>query len=242
VLSATWFVAATIALQQPPVQPAPTAWPDDRPLTRLVQNLGHDLAALPGTDTLFWLGVGGAGAMAAHPVDDNLAAWADGADPGYASVGGTLGDGFVIAGAALGTYAVGRVAGHAPTAHIGGDLIRAQVLNGLLTRGLKLIVARDRPSGGGHAFPSGHSSASFAAAAVLAEHFGWKAGLAAYATAGFIGWTRVHDRAHWLSDAVFGAAIGAVVGRTVTRGHRARTWTIVPAGTSGGFAVFVVRR
>jgi membrane-associated phospholipid phosphatase len=242
VLTATWFIAATLAVQQPVAAPADAAWPDDRPLTRLVQNLGHDFAALPSADTLFWLGVGGAGAIAAHPLDDNLAAWADGADPGYAEIGGVLGEGFFIGGVALGTYVAGHAADHSPTIHIGSDLIRAQLLNAILTRSLKIVVDRKRPSGSGHAFPSGHSSASFTAAAVLAEHFGWKAGLAGYATAGFIGWTRVHDRAHWLSDAVFGAALGTAVGRTVTRGHGARTWTIVPSRTSGGFAVFVVRR
>jgi membrane-associated phospholipid phosphatase len=59
--------------------------------------------------------------------------------------------------------------------------------------------------------------------------------------AGFIGWTRVRDDRHWLTDVIVGAAIGSVAGRTVTLGHGARPWAIVPTPTAGGAAVLVVK-
>ena len=105
----------------------------------------------------------------------------------------------------------------------------------------ELSVDRARPSGGQHAFPSGHTSATFASAAVLQGHFGWKVGAPAYAVAGLVGWTRVRDRAHWMSDVFFGATLGTIAGRTITRGHRPASWSLVPTATPGGAAVFVVK-
>jgi membrane-associated phospholipid phosphatase len=126
--------------------------------------------------------------------------------------------------------------------HVGSDLVRAQVLNGLITKGLKLAIDRERPSGGRHAFPSGHTAAAFASASVLHGHFGWKVALPAYSLAGFVGWTRLRDNQHWLSDVGAGATIGLIVGQAVTSGHRQRVWTIVPVATPGGLGVYVVKR
>ena len=223
---------------------APVAASDDRPFARLFQNLGRDLRALPSRDSGLVLGMGSAGTLAIRGADDNLAAWAgeEGAS-GYTGFGRVLGDGWLQAGAATGTYVVGRLTGQPAIAHVGSDLVRAQVLNGLVTRGLKIAVTRSRPTGGRHAFPSGHASAAFTSAAVLQGHFGWKTGIPAYAVASLVGWTRVRDRAHWMSDVIFGATLGTIAGRTVTAGHRREPgWTIVPVATYGGAAVHVVKR
>ena len=55
---------------------------------------------------------------------------------------------------------------------------------------------------------------SFASAAVLQEHFGWKVGLAAYAGAAYVATSRLSERQHYLSDVVFGAAVGIAAGST----------------------------
>jgi len=242
VLNAAWALVLTVGLQAGPVQPQADPWPDDRPFTRFLPNLGRDLRALPSIESAVIVGLGGIGTAAVHPSDDNLASWADrSGSSSYTAFGRVAGDGWTQAGAAVATYAVGRIAGNAQVTHVGSDLVRAQLLNGLLTRGLKLAVDRDRPTGGGHAFPSGHTTATFASASVLHGHYGWKAGIPAYALAGFVGWTRARDRAHWLSDVVFGATVGTIAGRTVTSGHRARAWSVVPSVTRGGVAVYVYR-
>ena len=144
-------------------------------------------------------------------------------------------------GVALVVYAVGRINDDDKATHIASDLIRAQALNGLLTQGLKYTVNRARPSGGRHSFPSGHASATFASATILQKHFGWKVGAPSYAVASFVGWTRVRDRAHWLSDVLFGAALGTVSARSVTIGHQRNGWTVVPMRTRGGFAVYLMK-
>jgi membrane-associated phospholipid phosphatase len=232
---------AAIAAGQPAATPA-TTWPDDRPFTRLFQNLGKDLMALPSLPSAIILGAGGIGAAAAHEADDNIAqAAADSGSVGHTKFGDVLGNGWVQGGAAAATYFVGKFTDKPRVTHTGSDLIRAQVLNGLITQALKVTIDRERPTGSGHAFPSGHTSATFASAAVLHSHFGWKVGVPAYAIASYVGWSRVQDGQHWMSDVVFGAAVGLAAGHTVALGHRGGAWNVVPMRTSGGGAVLFVR-
>ncbi len=51
---------------------------------------------------------------------------------------------------------------------------------------------------------------------MLQRHYGWKVGIPAYAVAGYIASSRLSEARHYLSDVVFGAAVGTLVGRTVT--------------------------
>jgi membrane-associated phospholipid phosphatase len=242
--SAACLLALTLSAQTPAApDPANLAWPDDRPIGRLFQNLGADLQELPSVENAWIVGAGGLGALLVHPVDDNVSTWAmDRGTSSYTAIGRVLGNTGVQAGGALAAYVIGRARHDARTTHVAGDLIRAQALNGVLTTGIKYTVRRERPGHGKRSsFPSGHASSTFASAAVLQSHFGWKAGAPAYAVASFVGWTRVRDHVHWLSDVVMGAAIGTMAGRTVTAGHRERVWRVIPAKTAGGFAVYVVR-
>ena len=244
-LTAAFFVAinAALALQAQIPSPPPAPPPPDRPITRIVQNLGDDLKRMASVETVIILTAGGAGSLIASNSDDSVDRWTmSHPAPSWTAIGRVGGDGFMMGALALGTWGVGELTNHRVTTHVGSDLIRAQVVNGLLTRGLKIAVDRERPKGGGHAFPSGHTSASFTAAGVLQQHFGWKAGAPAYAFATFVGYTRIRDRAHWVSDMVFGAAIGLASARAVTKGHDTQTWSISPAAVPGGVGIMFVRR
>ena len=44
---------------------------------------------------------------------------------------------------------------------LGGELLRAQLINAGLTHGVKFIVNRERPDGGSYSFPSGHTGVAF---------------------------------------------------------------------------------
>jgi membrane-associated phospholipid phosphatase len=247
VLNASWIITVALTLQSPaaPAPPPESAvWTDDRPLTRLLPNLQRDLVALPQPGTFAIVGAGALGAGVARPSDRSLARWVAraGESRAYTPIGSLLGNEWIQGGAAIATYWIGSVQDSPELTHIGGDLIRAQMLNGVMTVGVKLAAARTRPSGGDHSFPSGHTSSTFASATVLAEHYGWKVAVPAYAFAGFIGWTRIRDREHWLSDVVFGSAIGFAAGRTVTLGHGRSTWSIAPALAPGGLGIYVMRQ
>ena len=240
-LSGAIALAVSLAQAKAPA-PAQASWPDDKPFTRLPQNLWQDLRALTSRAPVFVLAGGGVTALAVHPADDNIADWVrENPIPSWTKFGDVFGQGWVQAGAAVAAYAVGKIAHQPRVAHTGSDLIRAQILNGLLTQGLKFATGRERPTGSQHSFPSGHTSATFASAAVLQTHYGWKTGLPAYGVAALVGWCRVRDNEHWLSDYVFGAALGVASSYAVTLGHRARDWGVVPVKTNGGFAIYLVR-
>jgi membrane-associated phospholipid phosphatase len=70
-----------------------------------------------------------------------------------------------------------------------------------------------------YGWPSGHTSSSVCFAAVLHEYYGWQAGVPLYLLAGYSAATRLEDREHDLSDLVFGAALGWVVGHSVVKGQ-----------------------
>jgi hypothetical protein len=70
------------------------------------------------------VGVGAAMAAVAYKNDEYFTAHASagGTDQVFA-VGGTLSGGYVHAGIAVGTYALGRLTKHPAVAHVGADLI-----------------------------------------------------------------------------------------------------------------------
>ena len=90
----------------------------------------------------------------------------------------------------------------------------ALVANGVTTVVLKKLIGRERPSGlSNRSMPSGHTSQSFAVAAVVNEIYGQNAGIVAYLIASLVGISRINDNDHYLSDVIVGAGIGTVIGR-----------------------------
>jgi hypothetical protein len=243
VLSAAWVVAVTVSLQSSPSATSAAPRIEEQPITHLGQNLVRDFKALASPDAALILGLGAAATGLSHPSDDDVAAWVaeNGSSLSYTPIGGLIGNEWFQGSAAIGTYVIGRLQESPTIAHVGSDLIRAQMLNGVLTIALKLASDRDRPDGGERSFPSGHTSATFASAAVLEGNFGWKVGVPAYAVAGFVGWTRIRDNQHWLTDVVFGSTIGIVAGKAVTGGHHLAGWTVAPAVSPQSAAVYFIK-
>jgi len=89
----------------------------------------------------------------------------------------------------------------------------ALLSNAFATYLLKFGVGRERPNNGALSFPSGHTSHSFTIAAVTNELYGGKAGTVAYLMATLSAVSRIHDKKHYVSDVVFGAGLGTVIGR-----------------------------
>ena len=101
---------------------------------------------------------------------------------------------------------------------------------GLIIQIIKHLLGRPRPrlthqghweigpslQGGLDAFPSGHSTASFAVAAVLARYFPNGAWIW-YGLAGFVALSRIVKGSHFPSDALTGILIGFLVGYIIAR-------------------------
>ena len=89
-------------------------------------------------------------------------------------------------------------------------------------------------------FPSGHAADTFAFATALERHLGWRGAVPAYAFASYVAISRLPANRHWLSDAVFGSAVGIIAGRTVTS-HEASPFPVAVTFVPGGVAVMYTR-
>jgi hypothetical protein len=134
-------------------------------------------------------------------------------------VGNTYGSGWIVGGGSLATLAIGRLTRDDRIESFGADLCRSYLISSALAGVIKFSVDRRRPSGGGLSFPSGHTSAAFSAVPVIAHHLGWQAGVTSAFLAVSTGLGRMEDGRHYLSDVLFGAAIGLATGDAVVH-HR----------------------
>jgi membrane-associated phospholipid phosphatase len=227
---------------QQPAGPPPT--PRHTGIKALVKGLVIDFKYLPARENLMWAGIGGGLALAVHPADDNV---------NRALVGSDFADKFFKAGEVLGelptllssasvVYAVGRLTDKPRMSHVGMDLIQSLAMSEALTQTLKYATRRERPDGSGrNSFPSGHAADTFAFATALERHLGWRYAVPAYTFASYVAISRLPANRHWLSDAVFGSAVGIIAGRTVTR-HEAHPFPVAVNYIPGGVSVMYVRR
>jgi membrane-associated phospholipid phosphatase len=226
--------------------------PPSTGITSFLQTTGADFVSFPKRkSTWVILGVGAASALLAHPADDSANARISGsATVGrFFAPGKWVGSQWVQIGASAGLYVGGRYlapeAGNESrankVAHLGYDLLRAQILSQAYIHGIKRAVRRDRPTGECCAFPSGHAAGAFAVAAVIERHFGYRAAWPTLAVATYVGMSRLHDNRHFLSDVLFGSAIGMATGWTVVGRHGRNEYALVPTPVRGGMAISMVR-
>lgn len=226
-----------------PVAAAPAQLPAERGgASRFFGDVAHDYRNFLSVENAIWLGVGGGVALATHPADDDVRDYF--VEPSAVATslegGQEYGSLIVQLPLAVGWWMVGHYAGSNREADAGRDLVRGQISAVSWTYALKYSVNRERPNGDPRSFPSGHASAVFSTAAVLSQHYGWKFGVPAYAVATYTAASRISDNKHWLSDAVFGAFLGATSGRTVTLHLRRERVTLAPLAVPGGAAVLLV--
>ncbi|ADV49205.1 phosphoesterase PA-phosphatase related protein [Cellulophaga algicola DSM 14237] len=99
------------------------------------------------------------------------------------------------------------------------NLALSMILTDVLTRALKKNIYKLRPDGANeNAFPSGHTSITFASGAVVYEEFKDASPLLAYSGYGFAtltGGLRLANNKHWISDVLAGAGLGILVTKLV---------------------------
>jgi membrane-associated phospholipid phosphatase len=232
--------------EQPPAEtdPKKPPTPEHTGLRALFRNLGDDFSHLPAKDNAYLALLGGGLAAIAHPADATFNAHLRSHDPLVNNVykpAKYLGDTPEQVGLSLGTYAYGRLFDAPKVSHLGMDLLRAQILTEAMVEPIKLATHRTRPDlSNSMSFPSGHAAVTFAAATVIERHLGWRKSLFGYAIASYVASSRLHDNRHYLSDVVFGAAVGTIAGRTVMQ-HGRDTWTVAPVNVPGGVAILAYR-
>jgi membrane-associated phospholipid phosphatase len=143
--------------------------------------------------------------------------------------------------ASSGIYLVGLAAGNRRTQDLGLHAVESILAASTIITVTKVTVGRARPrkSPGDprdfglfrgvkddeyRSFPSGHSGAAFAFAALVSSETGrmwpeakWVIGPVLYGSAALTGVSRIYNNAHWASDVLAGAAIGTLTGLKVYR-------------------------
>jgi hypothetical protein len=211
----------------------------------LFGDLGEDVKHLPAMQNVYIAAIGGGLALAVHPLDPtfnaNLQSQNAGVDAVFAP-GKYLGNTPEQVALSLGTYAFGRWRHQPKVSHLGMDLLQAQILTEMMVEPLKFTVRRLRPDGSNQqSFPSGHAAITFAAATVIERHLGWRKAVLGYVIASYVASSRLHDNVHYLSDVVFGAAVGSIAGRTVVH-HAADYWAFTPVSVPGGGVALLMTR
>jgi membrane-associated phospholipid phosphatase len=122
------------------------------------------------------------------------------------------------------------------------DLLEALAMSESVTQAVKFATRRERPDGSSrNSFPSGHAADTFAFATALERHLNWRFSVPAYAFASYVAISRLPANRHWLSDAVFGSAVGIVAGRTVTSHEAERPYPVAVTPVPGGVAIMYAR-
>jgi membrane-associated phospholipid phosphatase len=142
-----------------------------------------------------------------------------------------------ILGGAL--YTIGLFARETELRKTGRMLIQALTYSGTLTIGMRYLFGRTRPfsskegsqyeftwfqtAGDTQSFPSGHTAVAFATSTVLAERIDtWWARVILYSFAAMTGYARLYNDKHWLSDVIFGGALGFSSGMYVIKREEQR--------------------
>ncbi len=193
----------------------PTLWCDAKGV--LAGNNWMILAGAGGV--AIWFREGDIDREVREKVADNPHRWGDGSQ-----FLGKIGDVRYQAPVLLGMYGYSLWSQNEELHDVSGSLLSASVITGISTSALKLVTNTERPSDdwmdGEYGFPSYHTASTFAIAAVLEEYYGYKVGLPAYLLAGAVGFSRLDEQDHDLSDVVFGGALGFVIGKAVAGRHR----------------------
>jgi membrane-associated phospholipid phosphatase len=209
---------APARLAQPDAATAVAREDGRRTLRLLPLNLLRGTVGVFHGDNVVPLLVGSTATAAGSFLDDSVADSI--ADPEH-DFGESLEDGAkpeVVGLVVAGVFTAGRLVEAPRFRAMSYDLLDAFIVNWAYTSVLKATVGRERPNvEDDESFPSGHASNAFALAAVAERHYGWKAGVPAYALASLVAVSRLQRNKHYLSDVMAGATLGYLVGRTVVR-------------------------
>ncbi len=175
------------------------------------------------------------------------------------NMGDWIGQGWRLASVSIVLLAIAWVLKKPNITIVAIQTLVAHGIAALLANGLKHLIGRPRPKfahsgnwemsfslvSGLDSFPSGHSTASFAIATVLARRFPPLAPVF-LAVAIFVGFSRILRGSHFLTDVIGGAVIGILSGYLATT--PIKQWRVAiqdgihyaAAGTSAIFAVLWV--
>ena len=206
-------------------------------------------------DAVVWAGAAGGALVGSFLLDETVrGAWAHGEPAGWEWLSDRLNPLGKPRYSVLGLgalYATGRAAGSRKVSTAAWHSLAALAASGVANGTLKYTVGRARPHRErGHtafepfnaddhwqSFPSGHTTVVFSLAASAAEEADrpWVSAVS-YGTAALVGWSRIYEDKHWVSDVVGGAVVGVTASKATLHWLHSRE----EEGEQGSGAVQVV--
>jgi len=163
---------------------------------------------------------------------------------GLRNAGNFIGGPILTTGLTAGLFAISQLTADQKFRSMGYSLAEAFLLNASFTEAIKFTARRTRPDlSNRRSFVSGHVSSIVVMSTVFTEYYGWKVGIPSAITSAIVATARVGSNRHFVSDVVAGAALGYIVGRTVSHQNLNKPskvlWmpTVSPSGKSGGFVL-----
>ena len=241
----TLALVCTAAGQTPQTDPLsiPEAVREEPGLKQFHKELLNNFKALVSTENLAPLAVGAAATAAAKIPNARIERFFGAKEEYFFNEPGEFaGSVWLAAPAMAGLLVVGQKSDDARFRSFTYSLAQGFVINQSLVMGIKKAVGSQRPNAENSlSFPSGHTSGAFTWATTVDSYYGHKAGIVAYLAATYVGFSRLDERAHRLTDVVAGATIGYIVGKTISRRanpDRRLDWNIVvPPGGGVGLSL-----
>jgi membrane-associated phospholipid phosphatase len=242
-------------VELPPGEPDPDQIASWTYAGKVIKDGGALLTAPLRWDTTDWLIAGGVAAATggAMLADKQLrTAVQDGRTHTGSNVANVISNAALIVPAVgtLASYILGEVTGNQAAKQRAADGVEATVLgNALLVYPMKFGIGRSRPTDDqgpqsyqplkstSGSLPSFHVTQAFTTAAVVSEYWEnpWMTALT-YALAASVGWARIYEDKHWLSDVVISAALGTAIGKTVVALNKERRdsrLSVIPLAAPG---------
>jgi hypothetical protein len=232
-------IVATLTLGPSMADGAEPAAEGSAPHQGFSQTLRSDTHQILSSRTALILAVGAAASAASMRIEEPTRAASildRGSFDAPSDIGNEYGSGVTLAALSGTLIGAGLLAKDQGLKRTGLQMGRSLLYTGIAVTALKVAVHRTRPNGGPYSFPSGHTAAAFAVAPVLNARFGPAAGIPAFLAATGTALGRMEDSKHYLSDVIFGAAIGTAVGLAVS-GDRGLPGGLSVRPSHGGAAV-----
>lgn len=197
--------------------------------------------------TKFAVALGTTGLL--YSVDDGIHDWSQGnrstSGDDFWTIVSRFGEPVILLGISGGIYAAGEIAGSMGMRKTALLSIESLLISSTMLYALKWAVGRARPyaeeskssfhpfslESKYHSFPSGHTTAAFSVASVIAHHNdSLIVDILAYSTATLVGFARPFQDKHWASDVFFGAALGYFVGQKICACHTGQSSKSIDVG------------
>lgn len=231
------------------------------------KDTGRILSAPPRWDGKDWVKAGFIfGATAGlYAFDDGLQDWVQenktNLTEDVASFAKPFGEIGYVAPPIVALYAYGSLAENEKARRVSLVSLESYAVTGLFTQALKFSLHRHRPRSGDPpdtfdgpeadtdgrflSFPSGHASSVWSVMTVYATEYEEYAVIPplCYGIATLTSLSRVHDNAHWASDAFFGSALGYLTAKAVIGYHdKEKTTALLPLLTGDATGLLIAYR